>query len=300
MHTSRRSLLQAATGLALVRAKGAGMPLLPTVKLGKYEITRLIVGSNPLNGYCYALASLSEHMREWFTPENVCRVLRRSQEAGINAFQFSYRERAMADLKRYQDEGGDIQWMLLGGGPMKDRPELIAQVAKLKPVGIVHHGGVTDERFRNGEMHKVEEFLKRVRDSGVLVGLSTHRPEVVEYAEENNWDLDYYMTCFYQFSRTEDELRKMLGELPLGYVFLEKDPERMVRVIRQTKKPCLAFKILAAGRLAETPEKLEKAFRFAFDNIKPTDAVIVGMYPRFKDEVGENAELVRRIAARPS
>jgi len=286
--------------LALEWAKGAGTPLLPTVRLGKYEITRLIVGSNPFNGYCYALASLSEHMREWSTPENVCKVLRRSQEAGINTFQFSYRERAMAELKRYQDEGGDIQWMLLGGGPMKDRPELIAQVAKLRPVGIVHHGGVTDERFRNGEMHKVEEFLKRVRDSGVLVGLSTHRPEVVEYAEEKNWDLDYYMTCFYQFSRTEDELRKMLGELPLGYVFLEKDPERMVRVIRQTKRPCLAFKILAAGRLAETPEKLEKAFRFAFDNIKPTDAVIVGMYPRFKDEVGENAELVRRIAGRPS
>lgn len=28
--------------------------------------------------------------------------------------------------------------------------------------------------------------------------------------------------------------------------------------------------------------------------------VIVGMYPRFQDEVGENAELVRRITGRPS
>jgi hypothetical protein len=32
----------------------------------------------------------------------------------------------------------------------------------------------------------------------------------------------------------------------------------------------------------------------ALGNIKATDAVIVGMYPRFKDEMGENPALVRR------
>ena len=50
------------------------------------------------------------------------------------------------------------------------------------------------------------------------------------------------------------------------------------------------------GRKARLiPEQLERALRFTFGNIKPQDAAIVGMYPRFKDEVGENAELVRRI-----
>jgi hypothetical protein len=283
----------------LVRGNAAAAPLLPTIKLGKHDVTRLVVGSNPFNGYCYALPSLAAHMKEWSTPENVAKVLRSSQDNGINTWQFSYHDRAMADLKRYQGEGGTIQWFLLGGGPMKDNLDLIPQVARLGPIGIVHHGGVTDARFRAGEMPKVREFLKRVRDSGVMVGLSTHLPQVVELVEEQNWDVDFYMTCFYQFSRTEDEIRKMLGELPLGYVFLEKDPERMCRLIRQTRKTCFAFKILAAGRMADSPEKLEKAFRFAFDNIKPTDAVIVGMYPRFKDEVKENADLVRRLV-RPS
>ncbi len=69
----------------------------------------------------------------------------------------------------------------------------------------------------------------------------------------------------------------------------------MTRVIRQTRKTCLAFKILAAGRLADPAEAREKAFRFAFENIKAQDAVIVGMYPRFKDEVRENADMVRRV-----
>ena len=77
--------------------------------------------------------------------------------------------------------------------------------------------------------------------------------------------------------------------------FMEKDPERMCRMIRQTKKPCLAFKLFGAGRASGSPEQVERAFRFALAGIKPTDAVIVGMYPRFKDEVRENTELVRRI-----
>jgi anti-sigma factor ChrR (cupin superfamily) len=36
-------------------------------------------------------------------------------------------------------------------------------------------------------------------------------------------------------------------------------------------------------------------FRFAFEHIKPTDAVIVGMCPKFKDEIAENAGIVRKL-----
>jgi hypothetical protein len=226
-------------------------------------------------------------------------VLRACGQNGINTWQFSASGPGwpthLAALKRYQSEGGKLQWIVLSGSAMEDNPRLIPEVASLKPIGIVHHGGVTDRRFRAGEMGKVRDFLKRVHDSGLLAGLSTHDPKVIEYAEERNWDPDFYMACFYQLSRTKEEIRKIVGELPLGAVFLDGDPARMCRVIRHTRKPCLAFKILAAGRLAETPQMLEQAFRFAFDNIKPQDAVIVGMYPRFKDEVRENAALVQRI-----
>ncbi len=301
MEFSRRNMLQSAAGLALAGKSVAAAPQLPTVKFGKYEITRLILGSNPFNGYSYSLPSLDQHMKDWFTPDNVCKVLRMAKENGINTHQFSYHPRAMSDFKKFQDEGGKLQWFLLGGGVMKDDLSLIAPAAKLGPIGIVHHGGVTDQRFRDGQHAKVEEFLKRVRDTGVMVGMSSHRPQNIAYAEERNWDIDFYMTCFHQLSRPKDELKKMVGELPIGKaVFLEGDPARMCKVIRATRKPCLAFKILGAGRSAESRQDLEKAFQFAFDNIKPYDAAIVGMYPRFKDEVRENAEIVRRLLARPS
>jgi len=271
-------------------------PLLPTVQLGPHRITRMVLGSNPFNGFCYALPSLSAHMKEWSTPERIAQVVRQARENGINTWQFSFYDSSLAALKMLQAEGGDaIQWILLTGGAIRNDVSRLPEIAKLKPLAIVHHGGVTDQHFQAGTMDKVRDYLKAIRDSGVMVGLSTHLPSVIEHVEERNWDLDFYMTCFYQFSRSTDDIRKMLGELPLGYVFLEGDPARMCRVIRQTRKTCLAFKILAAGRLADPADAREKAFRFAFENIKSQDAVIVGMYPRFKDEVRENADLVRRV-----
>jgi len=65
--------------------------------------------------------------------------------------------------------------------------------------------------------------------------------------------------------------------------------------MRQTRKPCFAFKILAAGRVPD--RGVEQAFRTAFESIKPTDGIYVGMFPKFKDEVRENAEIVHRILA---
>jgi hypothetical protein len=53
----------------------------------------------------------------------------------------------------------------------------------------------------------------------------------------------------------------------------------MCETIRATPKQCLAFKILGAGRRCADQDDVAAAFRFAFDNIKPIDAVVVGMYP---------------------
>ncbi|HSW49014.1 MAG TPA: hypothetical protein VLH09_02515, partial [Bryobacteraceae bacterium] len=137
----------------------------------------------------------------------------------------------------------------------------------------------------------------------------------IETAESQGWDVDYYMTCVYEWSRTQEELEKMFGDrkdlLPVeAYsmlaggiypeVFLSGDPPKMYKVVRQVKKPCLVYKILAAGRRAETPETVEAAFKEAFENIKPTDAIIVGFFPRHMDQIAADAELVRRYGSSPA
>jgi hypothetical protein len=77
---------------------------------------------------------------------------------------------------------------------------------------------------------------------------------------------------------------------------MEKDPERMTDMVRKTKKTCFAFKLLGAGRNTRNTG-VEQAYKYALGRIKPQDAVIVGMCPKFKDEVKENADLVRRVLA---
>ena len=118
---------------------------------------------------------------------------------------------------------------------------------------------------------------------------------MIDTVESEGWDLDYYQACLYRVSRTPEEARAEFGEAPIGETFMEKDPERMCKMIRQTKRPCLAFKMFGAGRTSASPQQVEKAFRFAYANIKPGDAAIIGVFPRFRDEVKENADLVRRI-----
>ena len=171
-----------------------------------------------------------------------------------------------------------------------------ALVKDLKPLALQRQGEVVDKSYRNGEMRTVSEWCKKVRDLGVLVGVGTHKPEVIAQVEEEGWDVDFYAGCVYNRTRTVEEWKKALNgeitEMP-GEIYLQSDPPRMYRVMRQTRKPCFAFKILAAGRIPD--RGIEQAFRTAFASIKPTDALYVGMFPKFKDEVRENAEIVHRI-----
>jgi hypothetical protein len=67
--------------------------------------------------------------------------------------------------------------------------------------------------------------------------------------------------------------------------------------MRQAKHTCFAFKILAAGRLTRTPAMIDAAFKAAYAGIKPKDAVIIGIYPKFKNQIAENAARVRAILA---
>ncbi|GIU77934.1 MAG: hypothetical protein KatS3mg005_1172 [Bryobacteraceae bacterium] len=297
MPTTRRAFLHAAAAVPVAASQSA--PPLPTVKFGgRHEITRLIIGTNPLMGYSHFNRILDQCMREWMTPERRIETILAAERAGITTWQLHYQKETIETLKGVRERGSKIKAFLLSDFELHMDFSMIPDAARLGFLGMAHHGNRTDEAFREGRMERVLEFVQRVRDAGVMAGVSTHNPAVIEWIEEKGWPVDYYMACFYHVTRTPEQTRALMnGERPLGEPFLEKDPERMTRVIRQTAKPCLGFKILAAGRAGGSREQIEAAFRFAFANIKPGDAVIVGMWPKFKDEIAENCDIVRKIHA---
>jgi len=218
--------------------------------------------------------------------------MHRANSFGINAFNYVNVERAPQDWARFRTEGGKMHLI----AQVTAQDDAAQMVRDLKPLALQRRGEEIDLAFRNGTMASEREWCKRARDLGVMVGVGTHKPEVIELVEEKGWDIDFYSGCVYNRTRTPEEWRQALNgelmEMP-GDIYMQSDPARMFKVIRQTPKPCFAFKILAAGRIGD--KGVEQAFRTAFASIKPIDGVYVGVFPQRKDELKENAEIVQRI-----
>jgi hypothetical protein len=264
----------------------------PKMKFGSAEISRLVLGVNPMYGFSHFNNNFGVAMRDWYTQEQVCKVLHRANSFGINAFNYVNVERSPEDLACFQRAGGHMHLIV----QVMAKDDASALVRDLKPLALQRRGEEIDMAFRKGAMAGEREWCKRARDLGVLVGVGTHKPEVIDMVESQGWDVDFYSGCVYNRTRSPEEWRKVLGgELPemVGDIYIQSDPARMYKVMRQTTKTCFAFKILAAGRIPE--DGVEKAFRTAYASIKPGDGVYVGMFPRVKDEVRENAEIVHRI-----
>ena len=279
----------AALGTAAVCGSAAAAPAaatLPTVTWGKHEISRLLVGHNPLKGQSYTNGTLDKEMRTWYDPKagRDVELLQRCQDAGINTCQMGGGN--MEDvLRRFYALGGRMQWIpTFYAKPGSGKNEL-KQILAMdpKPIGAQQWGQVSDDLLAAGKLDQVTENLKLLRDAGLLVGLGAHNPKVIEYAEEKGWDLDFYQCCFYCTRH--------------GDVWNDKERQRMVAVIGKASKPCIGFKVLAGNHLTKTPQDVFDALKFAFAHIKPSDVVLVGLWQKYKDQVAENTRSLRKIVA---
>ena len=304
MADTRRSFLQSTaaaaagvSGAAALMTQDQQTPLppraaaqvqVPKMKFGKYEISRLIAGCNPFYGFSHFNKGYDAAMREYFTPDRVRAVLHQCTRFGINTFNYYPGSREMADFEAFRAEGGQMNLIVQGTS------DYMASMKAFQPMAVYCQGEVVDKAFQNGQMATIQEWCQRARDTGSMVGVGTHKPEVIALVEERGWDVDFYAGCVYNRTRTPDEWKKVLnGELVEGQgeCYLQSDPPRMYKTMRATSKPCFAFKILAAGRVVNA----EQAFRTAYESIKPNDGVFVGFFPMVRDEVRENAERVHRL-----
>lgn len=265
----------------------------PQIPFGPHTLSRLIAGSNPLNGGSHLSTFVNKQMRRYFTDDSVLAHLQDCYEKGINAWQS-----VSGNLHWYQmlkERNIPINFISLGH-ESSDEPDMLSSLISAGAIAVAHHGEMTDQAFKSGTMDTVRDYCKKLRDSGVMVGVSTHMPAVMEHILDQDWDVDFFMCCVYERHRSRKELIELLGAvpLPLNEVYLENDPQRMFAMMRETEKPCLAFKILAAGRLCETQESVEQAFRETLAQIKTNDGMIVGMYPEFEDQVELNLRYLRR------
>jgi len=276
--------------------KAAPAGPMPTIQLGPRRISRLVCGWNPIGGHSHSTPDMSKSMREWFTVDRTVDLLTGCLSHGINAWQYDHTETAVQTLQKLREKTDEMKLICLHAARTVDAP-IQKVIDETRPFAMVHHGGVTDSKFRAGRFGEVRDFVKQVKDHGLLAGVSTHCPDNLKRVADEGWENDFFMACFYYVTRPADEMQQKLGKVPVGEPFFESDPAEMAAAIRQVAKPCLGFKILAAGRVCWQKATTERAFRFAFENIKPIDGVIVGMFPRYTDQVAENSSYARKHGA---
>ena len=290
--TRRQALFTATAAAAL------GASSMPTAQFGKFTVSRLIVGGNPVSANSHVSNAMDIDMRDYFTTENSKRLLRACEKAGITAWQSRGDRHIMRLLNEYRMEGGKLDWIAQTASEYGDLRRNLSEITRMKPIAIYHHGSITDRYWYEDRADKIVDGLKAIRQTGAMVGLGTHIPEIIDHAEQHNWDVDFYMSCVFRLTRKPEENARLAGHPVDGELFWDADREQMLARVKKTAKPCLIFKVYGATRHCDTAERRQAAINLAFDYAKPSDAIVVGMYPKVTEQVAENARMVAKAVAR--
>ena len=275
------------------------------------KISRIVLGDNSMTGHSYIThVTPGEEMTKFYTAEKIKETLRYAESLGVNTMLPLSHPYMARILREHVQAGGKMQciWQpyLLsvdGMWPVSQRD--IERVGKDNTIGIYHQGTNTDRFFELGQKEKIKENIKMMRDLGVPVGIGTHRPEVIEIAEEENWGADFYLGCMHNGRRgREGEPSGFLtGKTKDNLTFYACDRPIMLETLKKVKdKPVGAFKIFGGGQMlvGKTAEEKEKlitgVYEEIFSQLKPNDFAVMGVFQRDEDELGTNIRLFNKWA----
>ena len=278
------------------QAESAPANLLPTVRLGDARVTRLILGGNPISGVSHQTPDRDREMVEYFATARIKEHLFACERHGINALLSRGDRHIRRMLTEYRLEGGRLNWIGQLAGEVADWKMNLRQIAEAGACAIYLHGSSLDNRFfKRGDPAGVVPYLEFIRDElGLPAGLCSHSTLWLRHAADHRWPVDWYMVSMYDLSKQERH-SPIVGGRFYEETFDHADREAAFAFARSVDKPCVLFKVMACGRLSRTSEETRATLTEVFGRIKPTDAVCVGMWNRERDEIAENAEIVRDV-----
>lgn len=261
---------------------------LPRIQLGSLEVSRLIVGGNPISGFSHQSAERSQQMLEFFTVDRIKRLWRDCEAHGIDTLIARADAFIMRVLAEYWREGGRLQWIAQTAPEHRDPYQNIRLAKHAGASAIYVHGGDAGTLFENGQVEEVRKRVELIQSLGVPAGMAAHDPEHHLEAQRQNIPVDFHMVCLYNLTgyqgRRNEEPREE---------FVFEDRAIALDAIRRLTKPCIAYKIYGAGRL--TPEQ---AYADVSRALAPKDGLLVGMFPPDGPDI--IADNVRRTAALPT
>ncbi|MBO5218141.1 MAG: hypothetical protein J6C52_01845 [Clostridia bacterium] len=265
-----------------------------------HEVSKLIVGDNPFNGHSYITdKTTGAEMMEFYTASKILETLFAVEESGINTMLPLADPFIIRLLAEYERAGGKMQWIFQPYMPMNQDVSMRQMMSLKNTIGIYHQGTTTDFSFETGKMDDVKARIEKYHTMGIPVGIGTHRPDVVQFAMEEGWNVDFLVTCMYNGRRhREGEASGFLtGKTKENLSFYKCDPPIMLDMVAKYDKPVIAYKLFAGGQmfLGKSPEEIrgciKDAYSTVFGALKPNDIGAIGIFQRDKDELREDVEI---------
>jgi hypothetical protein len=286
-HTSSRreflkdiSLLGATVAsLRLADPLLAATPLsnsLPTIKLGTLTVSRLILGSNPFFGFSHGNPQgTTDEMNAYYTEDRVGAVLDAAADHGITAVWAPCYDHWMRLWAKYREKGGRLKNWIAQPDPEPDQMNAhIRLAAKNEAAAVCLQGIRADEQMKVGRFDVVRGWLELIHSFGLPAGMASHQAASHLVAEERGLPTDFYHQTLY---RPDNYVSEGLAE--------------SLETISKLTKPVVAYKVLGAGRILP-----KDTLPYVFQRLRPKDGICLGVFPRTRDEIGENSALTRQLS----
>jgi len=257
--------------------------MLPSVDFCGLKVTRLVLGANPFGGYSHQSKQRDQEMLAYYTVDRIKETWMRAEAAGINTM-ITNNETAhvLQAVREYLAADGMLQWIAQVNG--RDKADMVRAIDEVVDIGckaLYFHGALVDDAYRRRDEETLRSWSDHARRRGVPVGVAAHAPEAHLWVDSLGI-VDFHAVCWFN-----------CGSLHAGkgHKFRLADMGPAVECVRRIQKPCIAYKIMGAGRIDPL-----MAFEYTFEGIKATDVVNVGMYRGDKDNMlEENVAVVRDI-----
>lgn len=259
----------------------------PRTEVAGVSLPRLIAGCNWISGFSHqGPAKDSLILKKHSTPESVADIFEAFLNEGVDACLglFSVDTDLHDAVLLAQERTG--REMIMMDEPilnMDDTPlarhEAEVEIKKCAQRGakfcLPLHSCVEQLLNKNTKtMDRLPDYLSMIRDVGMIPGLSAHMPEVIQYADLNEYDVETYIQLF-----------NCMGFL------MQVEIESVAKIIHAAKKPVLTIKPCAAGRT--TPYV---GLNFSFNTIREQDMVCIGCFNA--NEATEDVEYARAAIER--
>jgi uncharacterized membrane protein YphA (DoxX/SURF4 family) len=254
-------------------------------KIGKHEISRLIMGGNLIGGWAHSreLLYVSSLFKAYNTEKKIFETLILGEKAGINTINIGFPTNAL--MAKYKRSTGSRLIVISQVAPNMEKGDWFEQINKAIDYGadiLQVQGNWCDWLVRDRKPEVIQAMLEKIRSQGYTAGLAAHTIDSLIYCEDLGIIPDYYMqTMHHDKYWSAHPLENRVPFEVDGQKYLDHNrfhdnifclfPDRTVEFINRIKVPVMGYKVLAAGAI--TPED---GFRWAFEN--GADFICVGMF----------------------